>query len=96
MTSAINKIFGGGNDSPAPAPAPEPKAEVKEVKEVKEVPAAGPTNEKINDRTDDLATREQSLGQRASGAGATRSDNDADVLGYVLPRKRSAGRAILG
>ncbi len=47
-------------------------------------------------RTEDFALREQSLAQRAAGAGATRTDNDADLLGYALPRRHSAGRAILG
>jgi hypothetical protein len=51
---------------------------------------------KAEERTADFALREQSLGQRAAGAGATRTGNDADLLGYTLPRRRSAGRAILG
>lgn len=94
MSGALGKIvdplglFSGGDkkaEAPAAAPESAPAAA-----------AAGPTNERINARADDLATREQSLGQRAGAAGAMRSDNDADVLGYVLPRKRSAGRAILG
>ena len=44
----------------------------------------------------DAAEREQSDGQRASAAGPQRSDNEADVLGYARPKKRSASRAILG
>ena len=51
---------------------------------------------KAEARTEDFALREQSIGQRAAGAGATRTDNEADLLGYTLPRRRSAGRAILG
>ncbi len=70
----------GGSDS---KPTPEPaKPE--------------PTNPKIEARATDFATRERSIDQRASAAGATRGDSDADVLGYALPRKRSAGREILG
>lgn len=82
MTSAIDKLFGGGDSKPAPTP--EPKK------------ADGPANPKIEARATDFETREQVANQRAANAGATRSDNDADVLGYALPRKRSAGRAILG
>ena len=89
MSSAISQIF-GGDESPAPAPAPAPAPEP-----AKPAPAE-PTNADINARAKDFETRGQVLDQRASAAGATRSDNDADVLGYVLPRKRSAGRAILG
>lgn len=70
----------GGGDR-APDPVPPPPA---------------PRNEAIEARGTDFATRERSLDQRASAAGAQRSDNDADVLGYALPRKRSAGREILG
>ncbi len=69
--------------------------------EAKVVPAepvatVGPTNPDVEARADDFKTREENINQRASAAGATRSGNDADVLGYSLPRKRSAGRAILG
>lgn len=82
MTSAIDKILGGGDSKPAPTPEP--------------AKPAGPANPKIEARATDFETREASVNQRATNAGATRSDNDADVLGYALPRKRSAGRAILG
>ncbi len=50
----------------------------------------------IEARTADFETRAQSVGQRASAAGAARSDNEADLLGYSLPKKRSAGRVLLG
>lgn len=55
-----------------------------------------PKNERIEGRAAQFETRKQALGQRAAAAGATRSDNDADVLGYAAPRRRSAARAILG
>lgn len=61
-----------------------------------EKPAPAPAPVKEQARTEDFALREQSMGQRAAGAGATRTDNEADLLGYTLPRRRSAGRAILG
>lgn len=57
---------------------------------------AAPANPAIEARGTDFAARERTIDQRASAAGATRSDNDADLLGYVLPKKRSAGREILG
>jgi len=59
-------------------------------------PPAPVVTAKAEARTEDFALREQAIGQRAAGAGATRTDNDADLLGYTLPRRRSAGRAILG
>ena len=59
-------------------------------------PAPAPVDKKVEERAGDFAAREQSLGQKAAAAGAQRSDNDADLLGYTLPKKRSAGREILG
>ena len=58
--------------------------------------APTPTPEAKATKVQDVALREQSIGQRAAAAGATRSDNEADLLGYALPKKRTAGRAILG
>lgn len=55
-----------------------------------------PKNARIEGRTEQFATRKQALGNRAAAAGVTRSDNDADVLGYTVPRRRSAAREILG
>jgi len=85
---AIGGLFGDKKDDSKPADTPAPAAE----------PAVSvePKNEKIEARADEFATREQALGQRASTAGAQRSENDADLLGYVTPKKRSASRAILG
>jgi len=62
-----------------------------------ETPATAPVaNDNIAARTDDFAALQQDVGERASAAGAQRSDNEADLLGYVKPKKRSASRAILG
>lgn len=77
MSSAVGKLFGGGESQPAPAPA-------------------APKAPEVEARAPELAVREQVMGQRAANAGAVRSGNEADVLGYSLPRKRSAGREILG
>lgn len=38
-------------------------------------------------------TRKQTANRRASGAGATRSDNTADLLGYVAPQRSRAAAA---
>ena len=59
-------------------------------------PDDGPANSKIEARTDDFKAREQVVGQRVAAAGATRSDNDADLLGYVRPKSPAASRSILG
>lgn len=83
MTGAVRSIFGGSEGAPAQA-----------AKAI--APEAGPANPTIEARTGDVALREQSLGQRAAAAGATRSGNDADLLGYALPKKRTASRTILG
>lgn len=82
MGGIVSSIFGGDKKAPEPMP----------------VAAAAPMPEApaIAARTPEFDVREQAMGQRASAAGAQRSDNDADVLGFALPRKRSAGRAILG
>lgn len=59
-------------------------------------PAAGPQNPDIQARSADFARREQQIGQRAVAAGVTRSDNEADLLGYQTPKRKSASRMILG
>lgn len=48
--------------------------------------------------TEQFATREASVALQARAAGATRSDNDADLLGYAGPKKRSseARKRLLG
>lgn len=43
-----------------------------------------------------FAVRESMNVQRAAAAGAKKTANDVDLLGYVAPKKRSAARAILG
>lgn len=46
--------------------------------------------------TEQLANREQALQRQAVAAGALRSENDADVLGFSGPKKRAASRSLLG
>lgn len=43
-----------------------------------------------------FATRRQDLERRAGAAGASRSGNDADLLGYTGTARRGASRVILG
>jgi hypothetical protein len=80
VKAVVGGIFGGGDKPQAAQPAPAP------------APVPSPPAE----RSKDFDLREQSLGQRASAAGAVRSDNEADLLGYTPPRKRSVSREILG
>ena len=80
MSSAINSVFGGGKKE-SPAPVPPPV--------VAPTPAPAPTP------ASDFASRERAPGQQAEAAGPA-DDGEADVLGYAAPRKRSAGRALLG
>lgn len=48
------------------------------------------------DPTEQFSTRAQDLAHRAAGAGARRSDNDADLLGFTRTATRGAARKILG
>lgn len=59
-------------------------------------PAATPTPEAMAQKTEAIAQREQAMGQRAAAAGAMRSENEADLLGYTPAKRRSAARTILG
>lgn len=77
MTSAIDKILGGGDKVPEAQPA-------------------APRTKEVEIRANEFDSREQLLGQRATAAGATRSDNEADLLGFSVPKKKSAARSILG
>lgn len=70
----------GGGKKEAPAPVAPPV--------VAPTPAPAPTP------AADFASRERAPGQRADAAAD--GDVEADVLGYAAPRKRSAGRALLG
>lgn len=49
-------------------------------------------------RSTDIETRRQNRGRAAAAAGATRSDNEVDLLGYTPsgPKRKSASRQILG
>lgn len=62
-------------------------------------PAAnlGPQNTDIQARAVDFATLSQQTSQRASAAGAVRSDNQADLLGLQpVAKRRAASRTLLG
>jgi hypothetical protein len=51
----------------------------------------------VANRTAEFATREASVKRQAAAAGAQRSENDADLLGYTAPRRKSAAtRSLLG
>lgn len=57
---------------------------------------AGPGNPRIAGRASAFETRAQSITSQARAAGATRLDNEADLLGFSVPKRKSASRAILG
>jgi hypothetical protein len=51
----------------------------------------------VANRTAEFATREASIKRQAVAAGAQRSENDADLLGYTPARRKSAAaRHLLG
>lgn len=57
----------------------------------------GPADPEIQKRaTEQFATREQSIQKAAAAAGAQRSDNEADLLGYSAPKRKTASRVLLG
>ena len=64
----------------------------------KDVPTrGGPVDPEIEKRvTEQFATRAQSIQRAAAAAGAQRSDNEADLLGYTAPKRRAASRTLLG
>lgn len=64
----------------------------------KDVPTrGGPADPEIEKRvTEQFATRKQAIGAAAVAAGAQRSDNEADLLGYTAPKRRAASRTLLG
>lgn len=55
-----------------------------------------PKNERIENRAQAFETRAQKMGAQARAAGATRTDNEADLLGFTVPKRKGAARAILG
>lgn len=55
-----------------------------------------PRSPRIEARTEEFETRAQKLGRQAAAGGATRSGNDADMLGYVTPKRKGAARRTLG
>lgn len=67
----------------APAPLPERGAE--------------PSDPKIKERvTTEFATRDAIVKRQAVAAGAQRSENEADLLGYSPPKRKTASRMLLG
>lgn len=57
----------------------------------------GPADPEIEKRvTEQFATRKQAIGAAAVAAGAQRSENEADLLGYTTPKRRAASRTLLG
>ncbi len=58
--------------------------------------AAAVDESKTEPAANSFAVRQSMNIQRAAAAGATKTANDADLLGYVAPKKKSASRAILG
>lgn len=58
--------------------------------------APGAPRRRIEARGEEFATREQVISQQARAAGAVRTDNDADLLGFTTPRRKGATRALLG
>jgi len=51
----------------------------------------------VRNMSQDVATRDQQMQQRAAAAGAERTDNQADLLGNVRPvKKRAAATQLLG
>jgi hypothetical protein len=61
-------------------------------------PAEDPGNKDVETRvqTTQFKAREQLLSSRAAAAGVTRSDNEADLLGYKVPKAKRASRTLLG
>jgi hypothetical protein len=58
-------------------------------------PVAG--DQKVQARaSSQFATRESEMQRQAAAAGAVRSENDADLLGFTTTKKKSAARQTLG
>jgi hypothetical protein len=94
ILSIPDKLIGGASSIIGGLSGDKPEAPAKPEGELAK--PGGPKNEEIEARSSELKTREQALGKRAAAAGATRSDNDADVLGFSGPKRRAASRSILG
>ncbi len=61
------------------------------------LPVRGDVDPEIAQRaSEQFATREQTIKRASVAAGATRSANDADVLGYAGVKPRAAARVLLG
>lgn len=91
-TSAADAIFpGAGTVASTATSALTPK-----FPDAAALPEAGGTAA-VKNLTQSVDTRPQDTGRLVSGAGYSESDNQADVLGIAVPRKRvGAARRILG
>lgn len=79
----VGSVLPKAPEMPQPAPVPERAAE--------------PSDPKIKERvTTEFATREASVQRQAVAAGAQRSENEADLLGYSPPKRKTASRMLLG
>lgn len=94
----------GPNPNPAPAAEPAQAAPASAAAPVTAAPAAsaalavapGDAGVTPAGMKGDLATRASVLGRRVSGAQVARPGNEADELGYIAPKKRTAARTLLG
>ena len=88
LAHGLNKLTGGLGDA----------LQGKGIQLPQPVPVTVPTPENLQARTQDFATREQDLTRRAAAAGALRSGNEADLLGYASPQAKRVGaaRVLLG
>lgn len=82
---ALGGVFGGGDDG-----AGEPASGA-------DIVAGVASDPRIAERaTKDFAAREAVIKSQARAAGVTRSGNEADLLGYTAPKRRTARRTLLG
>lgn len=89
---------GGGGDGGAAAAEARRKAEEKAAADREAKAKADAEARQAAEHAKGLATRESMLLQQARAGGATRSENEADVLQYrpASVKRRSASRTLLG
>lgn len=108
LNSVTGSLFGEKEAAPAPAAAPVAPEPASPAASIATSTVSAPVSQAAVDLTPEktmdpvgatknsFATRQQQVQQRASGAGAVRSTNDADMLGFATPKKRGASRTLLG